>query len=83
MLNNSFKNIPDRDHAVLRNSYANENNLTNRHKIIDFWRGHDTTNTTDNKWTETQLLFLQIFTSKNAKIFFSLTILNINTDSQR
>ena len=37
---------------------------TNRLHMIDFWSDHDTTITTDNKCTETQLILVHLCTSK-------------------
>ena len=55
----------DRDAKLCLATLASmEYQWTNRLKITDFWRRHDTTNKTDNKSTEPQLILLRFYTSK-------------------
>ena len=64
---------------MVRNILPTEYWWINRLNITDFWKGHDTSKTSDNKCT--QLILLRLYLSEKC-YNISFDILNKNTDSQ-
>ena len=73
--------LKHRDEPVLRNTCANSIPVKKSTKYTWFLKGHDTTNTTHNKCTETQVILLHLYT-RDAIISHPVDILNKMTDSQ-